>query len=229
MKDLGTEIQKAVPQLFAWLGTHNAQSAGAPFARFIVVDMDKRLDIEVGVPVAQAVTGDSSVSAGVLPAGRYVSLTHFGNYNGLEAPNDLFRNGQRARDSPGRCGKRSAAKSGLHALSFISRIRHKNPIRVNGRRRFFTWLPTRRHASSGERSVPVHSGSSRHAHRPPVNEPAGQGEARVTGVVLHGSATAMRTGQCRTQTDKARSRALALIRPLLQRRPPSITRNSSYR
>ena len=79
MKDLGTEIQKAVPQLFARSGTHNA------FARFIVVDMDKVSDIEVGVPVPQAVTGDSSVSAGVLPAGRYVSLTHFGNYNGLEA------------------------------------------------------------------------------------------------------------------------------------------------
>jgi hypothetical protein len=46
--------------------------------------MPKRLDIEMAVPVAQAMPGDDRVSAGVLPAGRYASLIYSGVRNGIK-------------------------------------------------------------------------------------------------------------------------------------------------
>ena len=49
--------------------------------------MAKGLDIEIGFPVAKSAKGDDQVTTGFLAAGRYVSLTHFGNYAGLVPPN----------------------------------------------------------------------------------------------------------------------------------------------
>jgi effector-binding domain-containing protein len=41
--------------------------------------MERELEVEAGVPVAAAVDGDDHVVCGVLPAGRYATLTHVGN------------------------------------------------------------------------------------------------------------------------------------------------------
>ncbi|MGH3648006.1 MAG: GyrI-like domain-containing protein [Micromonosporaceae bacterium] len=41
--------------------------------------MPRRLEIEAGFPVASEVDGDELVGSGVLPAGRYVTLTHVGH------------------------------------------------------------------------------------------------------------------------------------------------------
>jgi len=82
------QLPNAIPQLlgevFAWLGKQGITPAGAPFIRYHVIDMKAKLDIELGVPVAAAVSGNGRVSAGVLPAGRYASLIYTGVTNGLE-------------------------------------------------------------------------------------------------------------------------------------------------
>lgn len=65
-------------EVFAWLGTRGLAPAGAPFFRYTVIDMRRRLEVDAGVPVAAAVTGDGRVVSGVLPAGRYATLTHVG-------------------------------------------------------------------------------------------------------------------------------------------------------
>ena len=41
--------------------------------------MARELEIEAGVPLAAAVDGDDHVVAGVLPAGRYATVTHTGH------------------------------------------------------------------------------------------------------------------------------------------------------
>jgi len=48
-------------------------------ANGIVVDMARELDMEAGVPVAAAVDSDGHMVCGVLPAGRYATLTHVGH------------------------------------------------------------------------------------------------------------------------------------------------------
>jgi len=58
-------------EVFAWLATKGIAPAGAPFIRYLTTDMARKLDLEVGVPVAAAVPGDGRISAGVFPAGPY--------------------------------------------------------------------------------------------------------------------------------------------------------------
>jgi effector-binding domain-containing protein len=48
-----------------------------------VIDMERAMEVEVGAPVAAAVTGDGQVLAGVLPAGRYATLRYTGHPDGL--------------------------------------------------------------------------------------------------------------------------------------------------
>ncbi len=72
-------------EVFAWLGGRGAAPAGAPFWKYNVIDMAAKLEIEAGVPVAAAVAGDDRVVSGVLPAGRYATLTHVGHPSELMA------------------------------------------------------------------------------------------------------------------------------------------------
>jgi effector-binding domain-containing protein len=58
----------------------------------MVVDMAGEMDIEVGIPVESALSGDKRVKPGVLPAGRYASLIYIGH--GLTGNKALLRFGQ---------------------------------------------------------------------------------------------------------------------------------------
>jgi effector-binding domain-containing protein len=66
-------------EVFAWLGARGLAPVGAPFFRYNVIDMAGELEVDAGVPVATAVDGDAHVVSGVLPAGRYATLTHIGH------------------------------------------------------------------------------------------------------------------------------------------------------
>jgi effector-binding domain-containing protein len=76
-------IADRIPVLIGWLGQRGIAPAGAPFLRYRVIDMERELDIEAGVPVAEPVDGEGEVSPGTLPAGRYATATHVGPYDGL--------------------------------------------------------------------------------------------------------------------------------------------------
>jgi effector-binding domain-containing protein len=83
MQELGKVLPALVPETYAWLGSQGGQPAGPPFFKFNVIDMDRQLEVEVGIPVATAMTGDDRVLAAVLPAGRYATLLHVGHPAGL--------------------------------------------------------------------------------------------------------------------------------------------------
>lgn len=72
-------IADRLPEVFAWLGARGLEPADAPFFKYDLIDMERQLEVEAGVPVAAAAAGDGEVVAGVLPAGRYASLTHVGH------------------------------------------------------------------------------------------------------------------------------------------------------
>ena len=71
-------VADRIPEIFGWLGARGIAPAGPPFLRYNVIDMERQLEIEAGVPVAAAVAGDGHVNAGALPAGRYAALLHVG-------------------------------------------------------------------------------------------------------------------------------------------------------
>ena len=66
-------------EVFAWLGARGLAPAGPPFLKYNLIDMMRQLEIEAGVPVAAATDGDGEVISGVLPAGRYATITHVGH------------------------------------------------------------------------------------------------------------------------------------------------------
>lgn len=78
-----------IAELVGWLAERGAGLAGAPFFRYHVIDMAAdRLDVEAGVPVAAPVEGEGDIRAGVLPAGRYVTVTHHGHPDQLAGVTD---------------------------------------------------------------------------------------------------------------------------------------------
>ncbi len=90
VQDFSKVIDQGFPELFAWLGKQGVSPSSAPFIRYHVINMPGMLDVELGVPVAAAVSGDSRVSAGVLPAGRYATLLYTGPYDGLMEANRVL-------------------------------------------------------------------------------------------------------------------------------------------
>ena len=46
-------VADRIPEIFGWLGAHGVAPAGPPFFRYHVIDMDRELLVEAGVPVGQ--------------------------------------------------------------------------------------------------------------------------------------------------------------------------------
>ncbi|EHR53614.1 transcriptional regulator, effector-binding domain/component [Saccharomonospora marina XMU15] len=72
-------VADRIPEIFAWLGERGIAPAGPPFFRYYLIDVERELEVEAGVPVRAAVEGGDGVRGGVLPAGRYATITHVGH------------------------------------------------------------------------------------------------------------------------------------------------------
>jgi len=83
MQTIGTVLPELHPRVFAWLGERDIPPAGPPLWKYNVIDMDRGLEVEVGVPVTAVVDGDGQMLAGVLAPGRYASLRYTGHPDGL--------------------------------------------------------------------------------------------------------------------------------------------------
>jgi len=55
---LPTVIPASIGEVFAFLERHHIPPRGAPFIRYHVVDMERELDVEIGVPIAEKTAGD---------------------------------------------------------------------------------------------------------------------------------------------------------------------------
>jgi effector-binding domain-containing protein len=88
MRELPTVIPQYIDEVAAWLGQQGVAPDGPPLMRLhacpITPGPDAMVDITVGWPVANALTGDRRIVADALPAGRYASLIYTGVENGVE-------------------------------------------------------------------------------------------------------------------------------------------------
>ena len=110
MAELGG-LRPRLSEVFAWLGARGLAPAGPPFFKYDVIDMAGKLVVEAGVPVAVEVDGDAEISSGVLPAGRYATLTHVGHPSELEGATGMLLDWAAAQSlrwdmSPGDDGER---------------------------------------------------------------------------------------------------------------------------
>lgn len=93
------EFKKVIPQtlsqVFAWAGEHGVTSDGPPFMRLYVIDMEALMDLEIGIPVAEPVQANGTITPGVLPAGRYASLIYTGSSRGYAGNKKLLEWGHK--------------------------------------------------------------------------------------------------------------------------------------
>lgn len=75
-------VDRVLPELFGWLGSHGVAPTGALFFKYNSVKMPE-LELEFGVPVAPGTKGDARMVLGMLPAGRYATTTYTGPYDKL--------------------------------------------------------------------------------------------------------------------------------------------------
>jgi effector-binding domain-containing protein len=80
-KDLSTWTTKLLRELQRWMAVQGLAPGGPAFHRFYVINMGTEFELEVGIPVVTAVTGDDRVRPGSIPAGRYANLTYTGRNN----------------------------------------------------------------------------------------------------------------------------------------------------
>ncbi len=82
-------------EVFDWVEAHSLAAAGPPFFRYRVIDMERELLVEAGVPLFEPVAEvDGDVVPGVLPAGRYAVTTHVGHPDELvQVTADLLASG----------------------------------------------------------------------------------------------------------------------------------------
>lgn len=82
MQKLAAAIDR-LGEVFTWLASKGVAPTGAPFVRYLVIDMEAKLEIDVAWPVASTMTGEGDIIADALPAGRYVTLLYAGDYSNL--------------------------------------------------------------------------------------------------------------------------------------------------
>jgi DNA gyrase inhibitor GyrI len=77
----GAKPTHSSERVFEWLGQKGVECAGQPpfFRYWVIGDMDNKFELEVGVPVRNAVSGDGRVIAGSIPGGTYATLVHTGH------------------------------------------------------------------------------------------------------------------------------------------------------
>lgn len=92
MQEMGTGV---IPQLhsevMAWLREQGVAPSGAPFIRYLVIDMERQLEIEIGWPIANEMTGSERITTGNIPAGRYASLVFTGLDQGIAGNYELLK------------------------------------------------------------------------------------------------------------------------------------------
>jgi len=92
-------VADSIPEIFGWLGAHGIAPAGPPFFRYHVIDMERQLLVEAGIPVAAALAGDDGdIRAGTLPAGRFAVMMHTGAPETLMAATAELLDWAKARD-----------------------------------------------------------------------------------------------------------------------------------
>jgi effector-binding domain-containing protein len=80
---------KAYGGIMAYLGELGEYPAGMPFCAFFNLDMNA-LDVEAGFPVAREFEGKEEVKSGIIPAGKYISTIHVGDYDAVKPAYDAL-------------------------------------------------------------------------------------------------------------------------------------------
>lgn len=77
-------LSPLIGDVLVWLVKKGLEPAGAPFRRYLIVDRERKLEVDVGIPIAERVPGEGQIIADALPAGMYAMMLHIGHPDELE-------------------------------------------------------------------------------------------------------------------------------------------------
>lgn len=89
-------VSKAVPKVDGWLGKRGA-GHGPMLIKYDFIKMPE-LTVQIGFAIDDPIEGDDIVTAGVLPAGKYATLTYWGHYRNLRTVTGILIDWARAND-----------------------------------------------------------------------------------------------------------------------------------
>ena len=107
-------IGPATSEVLAWLAAHGTEPDGPFLIKYNVIDMP-RLEIEIGFPTSTLLPASDGIVTGLLPAGRYQTLTYHGHYDDLVHVTGMFQawggvDGVTYDSEPGPDGERFACR-----------------------------------------------------------------------------------------------------------------------
>ena len=99
--ELGQAFMSSMPKVGAYVGK---KATGHPFGRYRHFSPEK-VDVEIGLPVADAMAKSEDIEPGEIPGGRYAVTVHTGPYDSLAQTYDaLYKwahaNGHTDSDAP---------------------------------------------------------------------------------------------------------------------------------
>ncbi len=83
MSAIGTKMGEMYGSIFGYLQTQNIAPAGAPFAIYYSYDPNGNTIFEAGVPVAETVQGNETISYKEFPVTKVVSTVYTGSYENM--------------------------------------------------------------------------------------------------------------------------------------------------
>lgn len=84
IQELPQVMGQVYPAIVEHITGQGQQPAGAPFVAYYNMDM-AHLDLEIGIPVSEALPGQGQIQAGQIPGGRLATCLHVGPYDALAA------------------------------------------------------------------------------------------------------------------------------------------------
>lgn len=77
-------IADRIPELIGLLAERGVAPAGAPFLRYVQIGPGDELVVDAGIAVDSLGVDEDPIEYGVLPGGRFVTVTHRGHFEELE-------------------------------------------------------------------------------------------------------------------------------------------------
>lgn len=100
MDQLKIPADQGFRQVFAHVEKHELKLAGAPFYNYRRIQMEDTLDVEAGIPLVSVGPAEGAIKAGILPAGRFMTIEWHGHYDGLMTATGMLIGWARLTEQP---------------------------------------------------------------------------------------------------------------------------------
>lgn len=83
MAEISTVLPPLISEVYSWMEHEKIEGNGAPFFRYLTMDENHNLIVDVGIPTKTKITGSDRIISKMFPEGDYAALTFTGDYKNL--------------------------------------------------------------------------------------------------------------------------------------------------